>query len=145
MDRGDAQGDLNTADPEIGRHFPTALAGVLEAQNQHRKTVEGEAPDDTEGVRFAQGVDVSATRENRKQLQADNKIDDAVAGSEAAVRLAEPIGEHAVFRHAVQYAVRTDDGGVHGAGENEESDEDDKDLEDQLEDVRAGQIDAPCR
>ena len=43
--------------------------------------------------------------------------------------MAEPIGEHAVFRHAIQHAVGTDNRGIHGPGENQRADHHDEDVE----------------
>ena len=37
------------------------------------------------------------------------------------MRLAEPVGENAVFGNAVQNAVRTDDRGIDRAGEDQET------------------------
>ncbi len=47
------------------------------------------------------------------------QVDEPARGPEFAVRLAEPIGQNAVFGHAVQNAIRSDDGRVHRAGEND--------------------------
>ena len=69
-------------------------------------------------------------------LQDDDEIDDAVSGAVLAVRKAEPVGEHAVFGDAVEHAIGADDGGVDGAGQNQESDHHDKCAEDQAQDLR---------
>src|SRR5437868_5203135 len=110
MHRGQAEWNLHSADPDVGRHLPAALAGELETQHQHSKAVEGETPDHAEGVRFTQGIDISPAGQDREQLQRYNQVDDAIAGTETPMRLAEPIGEHTVFRDSVQHSIRTDDG-----------------------------------
>ncbi len=46
------------------------------------------------------------------------------------MRLAEPVGQHAVFGHAHQHAGRPDHGSVDGAGENQKSNEHHEDAED---------------
>ncbi len=63
----------------------------------------------------------------------DDEVDQAAGGAVFAVRLTEPIGQDAVFGDAIQDAVRTDDGGVHGTRENERTDEHDKGVEQQLQ------------
>ena len=55
------------------------------------------------------------------------------------MRLAEPVGEHAVLGNPVQHAVRSDDGGVHRAGKNQRADHDDEHVKDQSRDERAGE------
>ena len=47
------------------------------------------------------------------------------------MRLAKPVAQHAVFRDAIQDAVRTDDGGIHGAGQNQGADNHDEPVENQ--------------
>ena len=56
------------------------------------------------------------------------------------MRLAEPFAKHAVFGNAIEHTVRADDGGVHGAGENERADHNDKSVKDQARDERSLQI-----
>ena len=48
--------------------------------------------------------DVAAGRDNGGHLQDKDQVDDAVAGAEARMRLAEPVGQHTVFGHAHQHA-----------------------------------------
>ena len=59
-DREQADGNFDFADAQVRRNLPAALALVLPAQHQHGKAVEGERPDDAEGVRLAQHDDVAA-------------------------------------------------------------------------------------
>src|SRR5436853_7176726 len=46
------------------------------------------------------------------QLLADNVVDNAVVGSITRMGLLEGRGQHAIFRHPVQYAVGADNRGV---------------------------------
>ena len=104
---------------EIQRDLPFAAPRLLVAQHQHRERLHGEAPDHAERVGLAQHVDIAAADDNGDQLQRHNHVDDAGGGAELFVRMPEPVGQHAVFRHAVEDAVGPDDGGVHGAGKNQ--------------------------
>jgi hypothetical protein len=54
-----ADWDLGLADAEVGRNLPAALAVVLPAQHQHGQAVEGERPDDAEGVGLAEHDDIA--------------------------------------------------------------------------------------
>ena len=73
-------------------------------------------------------------------LQDEDQVDDAIAGAELGVRLAEPVGQHAVFGHAHQHAGRADDGGVDGAGENQEADQHHEDAEGDARQHRAHHV-----
>ena len=75
-----------------------------------------------------------------KIWQADNHVDDAVAGPEPFVGLLEPGGQNTVFDHPVEYAVGADDGGVHGPGKNERAHDDHEALEDKPQRVRADHV-----
>ena len=108
---------------QIQRHPPQAMVLVLVAQDEHRQRFENEAPDDAEGVSLAQHEHVAARQYDGGYLQHRDHIHDAVVGAVFLVRMAEPVEQHAVFRDARQHAGRTDDRGVHRAGENQKSDE----------------------
>ena len=122
-------GNLEVPDAEIGRNLPAALAMILPAQHQHGQAVEGERPDDAEGVGLAQGDDVAPAGDDGEHLEDEDHVDDAIAGAELVVRLAEPVGQHAVLGHAHQHAGRADHRGVDGAGENQEADQHHEDAE----------------
>ncbi len=79
-----------------------------------------------------QSEHVAARQNDRQQLQADDQVDDAVAGAEAVMRLLEPGGQHAVFGHAVQHAVGADDRRILRARQNQHADQHDKAVEEQL-------------
>ena len=67
----------------------------------------------------ASSEDVAAGQHDRQQLQADDQVDDAVAGAVAMVRFLKRRSQHAVFGHAVQHAVGADDRGVLRSGQNQ--------------------------
>ena len=75
-----------------------------------------------------------------EQLQRGHHVDDAVAGAEFAVRLAEPVREHAIFGHAHQHAGRADDRGVDRAGEDQKADHHHKDAEDDAQRQRPDHV-----
>ena len=131
--RGQAERNLMAGDGDVGRNLPATFAFVFDPQNEHSQAVEGETPDHPEGIRFAQQVDVAVAHQNGEQLQKDNQVDDAIGSSEAGMRLAEPIGENAVFRHAVEDAVGADDRGVDRAGQDQETHDYDEGAEKQLQ------------
>ena len=114
--------NLVAGDGDVGRHFPAAFALVLDAQHQHGQAVEGEAPDHAEGVGLAQQVHVAAAHQDGEDLQNHDQVDDPVGGAESRMRLAEPVGENAVFRNAVENAVGTDDRGIDRARKDQEAD-----------------------
>ena len=121
------------AHPDVERHLPGALFRLLEAQHQHGERLHGEAPHDAERVSFAEQVHVAAADQDGEQLHADHGVDDAAGGAEFAVRRTEEAGQHAVFGDAIQHAVRTDDGGVDGAGKDQGSHQYDEAMEEQFE------------
>src|SRR3954470_610212 len=82
---------------KVDGHLPCALPLVFETQHQHGKAVEGEAPDHTEGVRFAEGDDVAAAEDDGDQLQANDHINDAEAGAVFLLWFAKPIRQHTIF------------------------------------------------
>ncbi len=125
------------ADRDVGRNLPAPFAFVFDPQHQHGQAVEGETPDHSEGVRFAQQIDVAVAHQNGEELQEDDQVHDPVGGAEAGMRLAEPVGEDAVFGDAVEDAVGADDRGIDRAGENEEAHDHDEGAEDQFQQHRA--------
>ena len=61
----------------------------------------------------------------------DDQVDEARSGAELVVRMAEPVGQHAIFGHAVEHAVRADDGRVHRARQNQRAHQHDESVEQQ--------------
>jgi len=133
-DQRDADRQLTAADPDVQRHLPAALdVRPLVAQHEHRQRVEREAPHDAERVRFAEQNHVAAADHDRHDLQDRDHVDQPVGGPEAPVRLAEPLGQHAVLGNPVQHAVRSDDRGVDRARQHQEADDHDDGLEHQAQ------------
>src|SRR5206468_2532324 len=75
-----------------------------------------------------------------EQLQADDKIQDAIGGAELAMRLEEPVGHDAVLGHAIEDAVGTDDGRVRRAGQDQKADDDDESVEGQAQRLGADDV-----
>ena len=128
---------MRFADGEIEGNLEVARAGPGVAQDQNGQTVHGEAPDHSKGIEIGQEGHVAVADEDGDDLQRDDDVDDAVAGAEARVRLAEPGAENAIFGNAVQYAVGADDGGVHRARQNNGADNYYEAVKDQSYDERA--------
>ena len=63
------------------------------------------------------------------------RIKQPIGGAVVRVRLEEPVGQDAILGNAVEDAVGADDGGVDGAGQDQEADDDDEAFEEQLEHV----------
>ncbi len=99
---------------------------VLVAENQHGESFENETPDHTEGIRFAQDEHVAAREHDRCDLQERDHVYDAMVGAVFLMRMTEPVEQHAVFGDAGEHSGGTDDCGIHGAGKNQEADEDDE-------------------
>ena len=117
------------ADCQVQGHAKFALPGLLVAKHQHGQALHGEAPHHAEGVGLAQHEDIAAAQDDGEELQAHDQIQDAIRGSEAAVRMAKPVRENAVFGDAVEDAVRAHDGGVDGAGQHQDADHDHESAE----------------
>src|SRR5208283_3723034 len=105
-------------DTEVQGHAVFAIARVGVAQHQHRQPLHGETPDHAKRVQVGQEGDLA-------------EVDDAVGGAEFAVRLTEPVRQHAIFGDAVEHAVRAHDRRIDGSGQDERPDDNDKAVEDQ--------------
>ena len=140
MDGEQPDRHFNFSDLDVGRHAPSALAFVLEAQHQHGQAVEGEAPDHAERIGLTQDVDVATAEDDRGQLHADNQVNNAVAAAELFVRTAKPVGQDAIFRYPVQHSIGADDRGIDGAGKDQKTDYDHKYPEYQLQHVRTDHV-----
>ena len=120
--------------------FHTRFSGQLVAQHQHGERLHGEAPHHAEGVRFAQQRHVAARDDDGDQLQGDDDVDQPRSGAEPVMRMAEPIGQHAIFGDAIQHAVGADDRGVDGAGQQQHAHQHDDAVERQAQGERADQV-----
>src|SRR6185437_15156237 len=139
-DDAEADGNLHTADAQIERHLKFALAGIGVTQDENGEAVHREAPDHAEGVEVGEEGDVAAADNDRRDLQDDDDVDDAIAGAEFGVRLAKPLAEDAVFGNAIEDAIGANDRGVDGASENQRADDDDEAVKDQAGNERPGKI-----
>src|SRR5262249_32372427 len=104
-DESEAEWDLNAVDGEVERNLEVALAGFGVTEDEDGEAVHGEGPDDAEGVEVREEIDVAAADNDGSELKQNDDVDDAIAGAEFWMRLAEPGGEHAVFRDAVENTV----------------------------------------
>ena len=103
------------------------------AEHEDGDALHREAPNHAESVQVAKEGDVAAAGNDGEDLEDHDEIDDAVRRSEARMRVPEPVGEYAIFGDAVQDAIRADDGGIHGSGQNQRADHDDEHVEDQAQ------------
>src|SRR5260221_549442 len=136
-DEAEADGKLRAEDSEIERDLEFALARLGITKNENGEAVHRETPDDTKRIEVCKERDITAAQENGDDLQRDNDVDDAIAGAETRMWLAEPGAEHAIFRDTVENTIPAQDGGGNGAGENESSNDDDKSMKDEAGNVRA--------
>src|SRR5216683_2165053 len=130
-DQSESERNLFPAYSEVQRHLEFALAGIRVAQDQHRQAVHGKTPDHTEGVQVCQERYVAA---------ADKNVDDPVAGAKARMRLTKPVAEYAVFRDAVEHAIRTDDCSIDGTGKDHSANHHHEAMEDQAHQKRPFQV-----
>src|ERR1700693_1316756 len=117
-DQTEANRNLYASDGEIERNLEIALAGAGVAKNEHGEAINRKAPDDSEGVEVGEKGHIAATDDDGYDLKKYDDVDDAVAGSKTRMRLAKPVAQYAIFRHAIEDAIRTNDGGVYGASKN---------------------------
>ena len=139
-DRNQPERDFGLADVQVAGNFPFAISGLGEAQHQHRQRFHGEAPDHAEGVERSQNVHVAQAQDDGQQLHADDQVDDAVTRAVTMMRFLEPAGQHAVFGHAIQHAIRAHDRSVLRSGQNQNSHQHHESMEEQLQAGRADQV-----
>src|SRR5690348_388163 len=111
-DEAQADRNLNAANMEIKRNLEFALAGPGVAEDENGQPVHRETPDHAEGIQVCQKSHVAAADEDGEDLKPDDDIDNAVAGAESRMGLAEPRAENSVLGDTIEDAVRTDDGGI---------------------------------
>src|SRR5205085_7358661 len=90
-DDAESERDFVSVEPDVERHLPLALAPVFEPQHEDGQPLEGERPDDAEGVRLTEHVDVSARADDSQQLQYDYQVNHSVGRAVASVRRSEPV------------------------------------------------------
>ncbi len=64
--RSQAERNLVAGYGDVRRNLPSTFALVFDSQHQHGQAVEGETPDDAEGVGLAEQVDVAVADQNGK-------------------------------------------------------------------------------
>ncbi len=100
-----AHRDFEVPECQIQWHAKFALTGLLVTKHQHRQAFHCEAPHHAESVSFTKHDDVSATQDDREELERDDEAEHAMGGPEAAVGLAEPLRKNAVLGYPVQDPV----------------------------------------
>src|SRR5205823_13401539 len=111
--------DLHSANLEIERNLEFTLARTGVPKHQDGQAVHRETPNHTERVEVRQESDIAMADQNRKNLQCNNDVDDAIARAELRVGLAEPFAQHAILGNAVEHAVGPNNRGINCARENE--------------------------
>src|SRR5215469_15886789 len=134
----EAHRDFNARQSQVEWELVFLVVALI-TEHQHAQRFQEKAPHHAERVRLAEQVHVSTAEYDRGNLENCDQIDDAISGSEALVRFAEPIEQDAVFGHAVEHAVCADDRSVHGARENQDTNDDHENVEQQLEELWTGQ------
>src|SRR6267143_4160226 len=133
-DQSKSHGNLHATEREIQWNLKFPLPRACVAKNENCKAVHRETPDHAESVEVREKGNVAAADDDGDDLQRHDDIDDAIARTEALVRLTEPGAEHAVFRNAVQHTVRTYDGGIDCTREDQGAHHDNKTVEYQTHD-----------
>src|SRR5262249_5166084 len=141
--QNEAKGYLDFADAQVERHPVLARRLILEAQDDHRQCFEDETPDHTKRIGLAQNYHVPHAEQYNRQLQTGNQDQQPIGSAILGMRFQEPVGQHTIFRDAIQHAVRANDGRVDGARKDHEADSHHKELEKQLEDGWAQNV--PCQ
>ncbi|SRR5260221_2118097 len=98
---GETERKLNAVDREVQRNLKIAVAGLGVTEDENGEAIHGEGPDDAESVEVREKGDVAAADNNGEDLQKDDDVDNAIAGAEFRVGLAEPFAENTVFGDAV--------------------------------------------
>src|SRR5882672_3709643 len=96
-DESKAERKLHAVDREVERDLKIAMAGLGVTEDENGEAIHGERPDDTESIKVCEEGDVAAADNDGDDLQNDDDVDDAVAGAEFRMRLAEPFAEDAVL------------------------------------------------
>src|SRR5262249_2728344 len=130
---------LFAADVQVERGFVLLVVPVI-PQHQHAHRLQEKTPHHAKRIRLAQQVEVAAAEHDRRDLQQRDEVDDAERGAVLPLRLAEPVDQDAVFRHAVHYAVGSDYRGVHRARKNQHTHDHYEHMKQQAQNRRTGQV-----
>src|SRR5262245_7347110 len=114
-DQSEPERYLMLADYQVARDLPFAMLWILIAKNGDGEPVEGETPDDAEGVESGQEVEVAAAHHDGENLQQGDQVNGAVSSSIFLVRALKPGCQDAGLAKPVQHAVGAEDCGVRGA------------------------------
>src|SRR5262249_45579287 len=115
----ETQRKLRLADGEVQRHLELALAGIGIAQDENGQAVHGKTPDHAKSIQVGEEGHVAGADDDGEDVEADDDVDDAIAGAEARMRLTEPVAQDAIFGNPVEHSVRAHNRGVDGTGEND--------------------------
>ena len=96
---------------------------MLVSEHQDRQAFHRKAPHDAECVGFAKHKDVSSAEQNREDLKTNHQIQNAMRGTEAAVRVPKPLRKNPVLGDSIQYAIGAHNGRVDRAREHEGTDQ----------------------
>ena len=105
----------------------------FETKYQHSQAFEHKTPEDAEGIGLTQYIHISATKKNRKQLENRYHIDDPVSCAKPRMWMTEPVGQNAIFRDPIQDPIGSNHGRIHSTGQDQDSDEDNKEMKDYLQ------------
>src|SRR5260370_12281832 len=86
-DQAETHGNLHAANVKIQRTRELALTWLGVAQHEYGQAIHRETPDHAEGVQVRKERNVASADQDGKDLQADDDIDDAIAGAKARMWL----------------------------------------------------------
>src|SRR5207247_4754259 len=118
-DETKAERNLHILNLEVERNTKFTFSALLVPEHRDSETLHRKAPHEAERVRFSKHKDVAAAQQDLEQLDAHHEIQDAMRCPEPPMRMTKPLGENAVLRHPVQYAIRSDNRRVDRAREHE--------------------------
>src|SRR6516162_10862298 len=125
---------------EIQRNAVFAVSGMRVAQDQDRHTLHRETPDHSERIEVREKCHVAPAYDDGENLQRRDNVDDPVRCAETPVRLAEPTRQNAVFRNAIEHAVRAYNRRVHRACQDQGAHDDNEPVKYQPQQERALEI-----
>src|SRR5579884_269511 len=136
---GKADGDFDAANANVERNLVFLIVTLI-TKHENTQRFQEKAPDHAEGVSFAEQIHVAAAGGYRGDLQQRDGVDHAMRRTVLAMGFTEPIQQDAVFGDAVENAVRPDNGGIDGSGENQYADNDDEHVEQKAQQLRTGKL-----
>jgi hypothetical protein len=128
-DQSDADGHVTTGDLEIERNAEFPPLRLLIAQHENGNSVQHKTPNHAKSVEVGEKRDIAAAHNDHCDLKANDHVDNSVGGSEAGMRLTEPVRQNAILGNSVENAIGTYDCGVDRAGKNQGAHDDHEDVE----------------